>query len=281
MEASISIVMLQEPPVGKFFNTLVVFGAMPIDSRPLSAAWGAVQLWWGESEKWWQTGKHGCCGHTLFQRLSWPPACDIEVMAAVLVGMVEMPPRMAGHGGMASHTIWCYLWWVICGMVLYDLPIGLHHWPFSQFHWFRMLNAWVKSGIILAILLTTFFLYSSFINLLVTNHQWHVIGDLPALSSSTVPWQMSGHHPRTWSTGNPSFPLPISANIRVYSYGLCNGGIDDVCWLCTLKTFNPIKICHMYQVWPLYYSHSLCWLSLDDYASTGFPIPTLFSTTHD
>ena len=42
-----------------------------------------------------------------------------------------------------------------------------------------------------------------------------------------------------------------STNIRIYSYGLWDGGIDDVCWLCALRTFNTVKICHVYQAWPL------------------------------
>jgi len=42
-----------------------------------------------------------------------------------------------------------------------------------------------------------------------------------------------------------------SANTAIYSYGLWDGSVDNICWLCALKTFNTIKICHMYQAWPL------------------------------
>jgi len=67
------------------------------------------------------------------------PACDVEVIAAVLVGVVELATKDSMHGCMASRAIQCYLWWVICGTVLYDLPRDCIP-AFARFHWCRMLK---------------------------------------------------------------------------------------------------------------------------------------------
>ena len=64
-------------------------------------------------------------------------ACDVEVMVAVLAGVVELPPRMAGMAAwlvMPSDATSGGL--CICGMVLYDLPqdciTNLHPVPLVQ-----------------------------------------------------------------------------------------------------------------------------------------------------
>ena len=68
------------------------------------------------------------------------PACDIKVMVAVLVGVVELPPRMAG---MAT-------WLVMLsdatsgGLCVVQSLMTCHRiasLAFAQFHWFRTLNA--------------------------------------------------------------------------------------------------------------------------------------------
>jgi len=68
------------------------------------------------------------------------PACDIEVIAAVLVGVVELPPRTAGMAAwlvVLSDATSGELYVVQSFMTCH----GIASPAFAQFHWFRMLNA--------------------------------------------------------------------------------------------------------------------------------------------
>jgi len=68
------------------------------------------------------------------------PACDVEVMVAVLVGVVELPPRMAGMAAwlvMLSDATSSGLYVVQSFMTCH----GIASLAFAWFHWFRMLNA--------------------------------------------------------------------------------------------------------------------------------------------
>jgi len=215
---------VQEPSVGKFFSALVVSVQCPLQ---LEEQCGCGEVRARSGGKWWC----GCCGHTLFQKLSCSSLWH-QSDGGSPCRCVELPPRMAGMATwlvMLSNTTTSGLYVVQSFMTCHRIASL----AFARFHWFRTLNAWVKSSIILAVLLTTFFLYFSFINLLVTNHQWHAIGDLPALSSSTVPWQMSRHHPRTWPTGDPSFLLLIPPTLE---------SILMVCEMAALMTVDFVHL---------------------------------------
>jgi len=68
------------------------------------------------------------------------PACDVEVIVAVLVGVVELPPRTAGMAAwlvMPSDATSGGLYVVWSFMTCH----GIASPAFAQFHWFRMLNA--------------------------------------------------------------------------------------------------------------------------------------------
>jgi len=68
------------------------------------------------------------------------PACDIEVMAAVLACVVELPPRMAAMAAwlvVPSDATSGGLYVVRSFMTCHRIASP----AFAQFHWFRMLNA--------------------------------------------------------------------------------------------------------------------------------------------
>ena len=67
------------------------------------------------------------------------PACDVEVIVAVLVGVVELPPRTAGMAAWLvalSNATSSGLYVVWSFMTCHGIALL----AFAWFHWFRMLN---------------------------------------------------------------------------------------------------------------------------------------------